>query len=192
MTSSSSSPMALSATNNNGAACAISAPSTSGGDRTILADHSVTRGPPRTVMTSDGGGGGGGVAKNVANNHVNHASHQAAALASASTGRHVHSGSSSINDVIGGCDRGAGGGVELRAAHSTTSGAPSIRYHSQYSCNDCYVEESAAAATSGGNGRAYCYRTVELRKCELDKANKDKQNKLFSADFKVSSRSKSF
>ena len=182
--------MALSATNNNGAACSISAPSTSGGDRTILADHSVTRGPPRTVMTSDGGGGG--VAKHVANNHVNHASHQAAALASASTGRHVHSGSSSsINDVIGGCDRGAGG-VELRAAHSTTSGAPSIRYHSQYSCNDCYVEESAAAATSGGNGRAYCYRTVELRKCELDKANKDKQNTLFSADFKVSSRSKSF
>ena len=108
-------------------------------------------------MTSDGGVGVG-VAKNVANNHVNHASHQAAALASASTGRHVHSGSSSsINDVISGCDRGAGGGVELRAAHSTTSGASSIRYHSQYSCNDCYVEESAAAAaTSGGNGRAYC------------------------------------
>ena len=53
--------------------------------------------------------------------------------------------------------------------------------HSQYSCVGCYMEQYEHSTTP-----PVCYRTVVLNKKQIDKANKDKQHKLFSAEFKVS------
>lgn len=64
----------------------------------------------------------------------------------------------------------------------TSSSSTSHReLHSQYSCVNCYQEELASSEKP-----PVCYRTMELCKSEIDKANKDKQHKLFNPRFKVS------
>ena len=64
------------------------------------------------------------------------------------------------------------------------SGGNASKYHSQYSCSECYMEDDLEAM-EGRCEPPSCYRTVTLAKKQIDKANKDKQNKLFAANFKV-------
>lgn len=51
---------------------------------------------------------------------------------------------------------------------------------SQFSCRQCYDQTSCSE-----KGHGTCYRVLELSKREIDKANKDKQHKIYPPHFKV-------
>ena len=65
--------------------------------------------------------------------------------------------------------------------NSEKSADPIKTVHSQFSCSDCYKEETAESELT-----PYCYKTVEFQKFEIDKAHKDKQHRIYSKDFTVS------
>jgi len=76
-------------------------------------------------------------------------------------------------------------------AHSDDNDSPLQRndvHQSSWRCRDTIRQKHLPASQCANNAVRYetVYQTLSLDKMELDKANKDKQHKLFPADFKVS------
>ena len=52
--------------------------------------------------------------------------------------------------------------------------------------NTFFVQEDGVRRMNTTDGQKLKYLTLEMTKTELDKANKDKDNKIYKPDFKVS------
>lgn len=52
--------------------------------------------------------------------------------------------------------------------------------------NTFFVQAEALRTSNVADGQKLKYLTLEMRKTELDKANKDKNNSIYRTDFKVS------
>jgi len=84
------------------------------------------------------------------------------------------------------------GGAQLAALSRPQSDSRLARQPSPVSAARFYVPQTDAVQTTAEPPRRRTYKVLRLRKADIDRANKDKQHRLYPADFAVSAAVRSF